>query len=83
MLTNKIIIQVLLNPVYEKPELSFCIKKTELKAIVIGDIIQKRNYYKLIEELIPEVHKNKAGSINSKEFPSLRTVITCDKETLP
>ncbi|XP_063376010.1 medium-chain acyl-CoA ligase ACSF2, mitochondrial-like [Cydia fagiglandana] len=77
------LISVALNPVYEKPELTYCIKKTELKAIIIGDTLEKANYYKTIEQLIPEVHKQKAESIESKTFPSLKTIITCDKNALP
>ncbi|XP_063625603.1 medium-chain acyl-CoA ligase ACSF2, mitochondrial isoform X2 [Cydia splendana] len=76
------LISVLLNPLYEKPELSFCIQKTGLKAIVIGDTV-KRNYFKTIEELIPEVHKHTPGNIESKTFPSLKSIISCDKMELP
>lgn len=72
-----------MNPVYEKPELKYCIDKTELKAIIVGDTLKQANYYKVIEELIPEVRRDKAGSIQSKEFPSLKCVVTCDKDVLP
>ncbi|XP_073949026.1 medium-chain acyl-CoA ligase ACSF2, mitochondrial-like, partial [Choristoneura fumiferana] len=77
------LISVALNPVYEKPELKYCINKTELKAIIIGDTLKHANYYKVIEDLIPEVRRDIAGSIESKEFPSLKCIITCDKDVLP
>ncbi|KAI8422885.1 hypothetical protein MSG28_006622 [Choristoneura fumiferana] len=68
--------RIALNPVYEKPELKYCINKTELKAIIIGDTLKHANYYKVIEDLIPEVRRDVAGSIESKEFPSLKCIIT-------
>ncbi|XP_038214705.1 medium-chain acyl-CoA ligase ACSF2, mitochondrial [Zerene cesonia] len=77
------LISVLINPLYEKPELSYCINKAELKGILIGDEISSRNYYSMMEQIIPELEKSKPGQIRSDKFPTLTTVVTAGKNNLP
>ncbi|XP_061379875.1 medium-chain acyl-CoA ligase ACSF2, mitochondrial-like isoform X1 [Danaus plexippus] len=76
------VIPVLLNPVYEKPELSYCINKTKLRGIFTGNAIKTRNYNKMLCELIPEINSFKDGAISSNEFPTLRSVISAEKEKI-
>lgn len=65
---------------YEKAELRFCINKTKLKGLMIGDTLKNRNYYGLLSELIPELQASKEGSLASKYFPSLTSIINSGKE---
>ncbi|KAG6445660.1 medium-chain acyl-CoA ligase ACSF2, mitochondrial [Manduca sexta] len=74
------LISVLLNPVYEKNELSFCIKKTQLKSLFIGETLPRRNYYGTLQQLIPELNGASPGLLKSKEFPSLTSVIADGNE---
>ncbi|XP_045768061.1 medium-chain acyl-CoA ligase ACSF2, mitochondrial [Maniola jurtina] len=74
------LISVLVNPVYEKAELRFCINKTKLKGLMIGDTLKNRDYYGLLNTLIPELQSSKEGSLKSKEFPSLTSIINGGKE---
>ncbi|CAK1601302.1 unnamed protein product [Parnassius mnemosyne] len=76
------VISVFINPVYEKSELSFCIKKTSMKGLLIGNEIKNRNYYNKLKHLIPEIDKSKAGSLKSEQFPTLNTIISDEKEKL-
>ncbi|XP_052754750.1 medium-chain acyl-CoA ligase ACSF2, mitochondrial [Galleria mellonella] len=77
------LIPVLLNPVYEKPELSFCIKKTGIKGLLINDKLPNKDYYGMLREMIPELQTSKPGALRSDVFPTLTTVITAGKEQLP
>ncbi|KAJ2949958.1 hypothetical protein O0L34_g11281 [Tuta absoluta] len=75
------LISVLINPVYEQSELSFSIRKTGLKSLIIGDQIPRRDYYSALRSLIPELQNCKPGSLQSKEFPTLTSVISIDKNS--
>lgn len=75
------LISVLINPLYEKNELSFSIKKTDMKSLLIADKIPSKNYYNVLRGLIPELSDAKPGHLKSKEFPNLTSVIAdgCEK----
>ncbi|KAJ8721679.1 hypothetical protein PYW07_002454 [Mythimna separata] len=76
------LISVLINPVYEKKELSFCIKKTGMKSLLIGNRLPKRDYYDTLSQMIPELRNSSPGSWKSREFPHLNSIITTEKEKL-
>ncbi|KOB71613.1 AMP dependent coa ligase [Operophtera brumata] len=73
---------VLINPAYEKNEISFCMRKTQMKGLLIGETLKNRNYYGTLEKLIPELHSSKPGQIKSKDFPHLTSVISSGKDKL-
>ncbi|KAI5643379.1 AMP-binding enzyme domain-containing protein [Phthorimaea operculella] len=77
------LISVLINPVYEPSELSFSIRKTGLKSLIIGDQIPRRDYYNTLRTLIPELQNSKPGSLHSTGFPNLTSVISIDKNAPP
>ncbi|KAM3964189.1 medium-chain acyl-CoA ligase ACSF2, mitochondrial-like [Aphomia sociella] len=77
------LISVLLNPVYEKPELSFCLKKTEIKSLFISNNLPNRDYYGKLREMIPELQGSRPGALKSEAFPALTSVITGGAEQLP
>ncbi|KPJ04530.1 Acyl-CoA synthetase family member 2, mitochondrial, partial [Papilio xuthus] len=76
------LISVFINPVYEKSELSFCLKKTGMKGLIIGNSLSNRDYYNSLKHLIPELDGCKPGSLISEQFPDLTTIISLEKEKL-
>ncbi|CAH0407094.1 unnamed protein product [Chilo suppressalis] len=76
------IIAVLINPVYEKSELSYCLRKTGVKGILISENLPTRDYYGKLSELIPGLQDKKPGHISSDLFPELTTIISASKENL-
>lgn len=76
------VFQVLINPLYEKPELSYCIKKAQLKGLLIGERIKDKDYYGMVQQIFPQLQKSKTGSLKSEEFPSFNSVITSGKEKI-
>ncbi|XP_049868024.1 medium-chain acyl-CoA ligase ACSF2, mitochondrial [Pectinophora gossypiella] len=77
------LISAAINPLYEKSELSFCIKKTAMKSIIFGEELPNRSYYNMLRSLIPELDTAKPGALKSDRFPSLTSIISCDKRELP
>lgn len=77
------LIAVLINPIYEQNELSFCIKKTGIKSLLIGDKLPNKNYYDALTQLVPNLSNNKPGSWQSRELPSLTSIISTGKDILP
>lgn len=65
---------------YEKSELSYCINKTELKGLFIGETIRNKNYNKTLYEVLPELYSCNAGGLTTRQFPNLSSVITAGKE---
>ncbi|CAH0714219.1 unnamed protein product, partial [Brenthis ino] len=76
------LISVLINPLYQSDELRFCINKTKLKGILIGDNIKNVNYDKVLHEMLPELHLSREWSLQSGNCPSLKSIITTGKEKL-
>lgn len=79
---NIFIFQVLINPVYESNELGFCIKKTGLKSLLVGETLPNRDYYKTLLQILPDIQTSKPGSWTSKEFPNLTSIINAGKNNL-
>ena len=74
--------QVFINPLYEKDELKYCVNKLQMKGLLIGEKIKNRDYYEILNKLVPELPTSKEGSLQSKNCPSLRHIITTGKEKL-
>lgn len=72
-----------MNPVYEKNEVSYCLKKTDIKSLLVGATLPNRNYNDIIFQMIPEVVDTKAGSWKSKEFPNLTSIISTGESKFP
>ncbi|XP_046962672.1 medium-chain acyl-CoA ligase ACSF2, mitochondrial [Vanessa cardui] len=76
------LISVFINPAYETNELGFCIKKTQMKGLLIGDTIKNRDYIGRLNKILPELQSSKEGSLSSQIFPSLKSIITLGKEKI-
>ncbi|CAH0714218.1 unnamed protein product, partial [Brenthis ino] len=76
------LIAVFINPTFEKDELQFCINKTQIKGLVIGDNIKNIDYYGVLNKMLPELQSSKEGLLRSENCPSLRSIITAGKKKL-
>ncbi|XP_050347021.1 medium-chain acyl-CoA ligase ACSF2, mitochondrial [Nymphalis io] len=76
------LISVFINPAYEMNELGFCIKKTQMKGLLIGETIKKRDYIGRLNKILPELQTSKEGSLASQIFPNLTTIMTLGKENI-
>ncbi|XP_063918008.1 medium-chain acyl-CoA ligase ACSF2, mitochondrial-like [Zophobas morio] len=69
------LIAVYLNPVFEAPEMVYCINKTQIKALVCADKFKQRDYYEFLLTIAPELVNCARGNLQSEKVPSLKTVI--------
>ncbi|CAG9785433.1 unnamed protein product [Diatraea saccharalis] len=76
------LIAVFINPVYEKSELSYCLRKTGAKSVLISENLPTRDYYGKLRELIPGLQDQKPGHISSDLFPELISIVSSSKEKL-
>ncbi|XP_028172239.1 acyl-CoA synthetase family member 2, mitochondrial isoform X3 [Ostrinia furnacalis] len=74
------LIAALINPAYEKSELSYCLKKVGVKSLVVSEQLPNRRYHTTLNQLIPQLQNSKPGRLSSDEFPDLISVIAAGKE---
>lgn len=78
-----IIQQVAINPAYQVPELEYCLKKVEIKAIVSPEVYGTQNYYNMLTEIVPELSSMPSGVIKCKNIPTLSAVVMDSNRDLP
>ena len=69
------LISVVLNPAYQLTEIEFMLKKTKAKGLFIYDSFKVLNHLEIIRKLCPEIDNCAPGELNSKNLPSLKSVI--------
>jgi medium-chain acyl-CoA ligase, mitochondrial len=75
--------QVALNPAYVLPELDYCLKKVEIKAIIAPESFRKQKHYEMLSALLPTLKESVNGKIAKNENYSLRNVIIHSDKKLP
>uniref|UniRef100_UPI00358E2747 medium-chain acyl-CoA ligase ACSF2, mitochondrial n=1 Tax=Myxine glutinosa TaxID=7769 RepID=UPI00358E2747 len=76
------IILVTINPIYQKNELEFTLKKVGCKALVSASAYKTQNYYGMLTEICPELPGSHPGALHSKRLPELRAMVMMG-ESLP
>uniref|UniRef100_A0A8C4PYJ5 Medium-chain acyl-CoA ligase ACSF2, mitochondrial n=1 Tax=Eptatretus burgeri TaxID=7764 RepID=A0A8C4PYJ5_EPTBU len=76
------IILVTVNPMYQKDELEFVLKKVGCKVLVSPSAYKTQNYYGMLTEICPELPGSRPGALHSKRLPELRAMVTTG-ESLP
>ncbi|XP_070552711.1 medium-chain acyl-CoA ligase ACSF2, mitochondrial-like [Ptychodera flava] len=76
-------IQVNINPAYRPKELEYVLNKVGCKAIISDQSFKRQDYYAMLREICPELEKSYPGEINSKNLPSLKTVIMLGEGHFP
>lgn len=72
-----------LNPFYEGQELEWALKNMDVKALIIGDTIKERNFYEMIEKIIPSISNHNVGvPIHCDTFPLLKYLIVASSAHL-
>jgi fatty-acyl-CoA synthase len=73
------IVVVPINSNYKLNELGYILGHADLKGLFIIDKYRDTDYVEILYQLIPELKKGKAGSLQSESFPCLKTVVNIDK----
>lgn len=73
-----------LNPAYTIPELDYCIKKVDIKAIIAPEVFRKQKHYNMLTHLVPDMTHSKSGSNDwENKKSSLKKVIIKSDKKLP
>lgn len=68
---------------YEANEIKYCLKKVGIKALIADDKLKNQNFYKILNDIIPELPNSTPGLLKSAIVPNLRTIITLSNDHLP
>jgi medium-chain acyl-CoA ligase, mitochondrial len=71
-----------MNPAYQLPELDYCLKKVDVKAIIIPEAFRTQKYYEMVASLIPSV-AHSSSQITDNKVNSLRNIIVLADKALP
>lgn len=82
MLSFREIFQVAMNPAYQLPELDYCLKKVDVKAIIVPEVFRTQKYYDMLDTLIPSM-KSSASHIQDNTVNALQHVIVSSDKKLP
>jgi fatty-acyl-CoA synthase len=76
-------ILVTINPAYRIHELSYVLKQSECKALVIQNQFKTSDYEAMILELCPNLSLCQAGKLDSPDFAELAFVISTTSSSIP
>ncbi|MDZ4820145.1 MAG: AMP-binding protein [Planctomycetota bacterium] len=74
---------VTINPAYRPFELSYVLKQSDAKVLLLVDRFKTSDYHAMLAEICPELAHSKPGELHSENFPKLRTVVAIHGETPP
>lgn len=65
-----------LNPLYEATELKSCLLKSKVKALIMDENLNNRDFYSILKKAVPEIEDyDYQSQIMSEEIPSLQSVV--------
>ena len=71
-------ILVNVNPAYRPRELAHALERSEIEAVFLIPRFRSSDYVGMLTQLIPELTRSKADTVQSKQFPSLRRLVLFD-----
>jgi medium-chain acyl-CoA ligase, mitochondrial len=71
-----------MNPGYQIPEIDYCLKKVDVKAIIMPETFKTQKYYEMLATLIPSM-KNSKTTIQDNNVNSLKHVIVYSDKNFP
>ena len=66
---------VTINTAYQKNEIEYVLKQSDMKAIALTDGFRDNSYINILYDLVPELKTKARGNLNTKKFPYLKNVI--------
>lgn len=77
------LILVNINPAYRAGELEYALGKVGCKALVLATEFKSSNYLQMLQTLVPELAKAKAGQLRAARLPQLRVVVRLGEAKTP
>ncbi len=69
------VITVTVNTAYRSTELEYLVRQSDMKALCLINGFRDADYVAIVKELIPELEQCERGSLRSRRFPRLQSVI--------
>ena len=66
---------VTINPAYRPFELAYALNQSDIVALFLTDTFKSSDYYKIFEEVCPEIKTATEGSVRCRPFPQLRMAV--------
>ena len=64
-----------INPAYQPQELLYCLNKVGVKAIVAAERFKTQDYFRILEQVVPELESAVLEKVESAAVPSLSRVV--------
>ncbi|MBV8341913.1 MAG: AMP-binding protein, partial [Gammaproteobacteria bacterium] len=77
------LILVNINPSYRTSELAFALRHVGCRALVFAPGFKSSDYAAMLNTLIPELARSRAGELRSPSFPELRLLVQTGAEPFP
>ncbi len=75
------VVLVTINPSYRTNELAHAVRQSELRGLALIDKFKSTDYFASLQEAIPELANHAPGTLQSRQFPKLKWVITLRGES--
>lgn len=69
------VVLVTINPAYRTEELAYAIAQSEIKGLLLIEQFKTSQFFKMLEEVCPDVKTSPPGQLNSEKFPRLKWVV--------
>ena len=66
---------VTMNTAYQKHEVDYVLKQSDMKAIAMTDGFRDTSYFDIMYELVPEMKTQARGNLHSPKYPHLKDII--------
>jgi fatty-acyl-CoA synthase len=77
------LVMVNINPAYRRSELEYALKKVSCKALILSPQFKTSDYLAIIQDVVPEIAKSRAGDLRSATVPNLKLLFRLGAEKTP
>lgn len=78
-----VVLQVPINWTLQGPEIAYCMKLADIRAIVAPESHKTQHFYKILCDLIPDLATFKPGQLKNNNFNELTTIIIDSNSNFP
>ncbi|PMQ18213.1 AMP-binding protein [Janthinobacterium sp. AD80] len=77
------LIMVNINPAYRRSELEYVLDKVQCSALILSPSFKSSDYLAIVQDVVPEIARSRAGALQSPHLPQLRHVIRLGAAATP
>jgi len=77
------LIMVNINPAYRRSELEYVLDKVQCSALILSPSFKSSDYLAIVQDVVPEIARSRAGALQSPRLPQLHHVIRLGAAATP